>query len=268
MTVCVAAICRFEDQPAIVVCMDRKVSSDVGSAETRFKMHALAAEWYCLSAGVESEIIGLRQSIEHEFRMAGSIDETNVMVLVREALRARKHEKADELIGGRYGISYDDFLKNGKDAFPPELYREALSAVGRISLRAEFIIAGFYEGNAFLCQTTADGGVEARDQFATIGAGELLAMASLLQREQDDLTSAAMTVYNVYEAKKVAERISGVGTETELFLLYRGADVLPTLTIDGEKKLDDMFDKFGPQAVTRDASLKELFGQDLEGDGR
>jgi hypothetical protein len=73
MTVCIAAVCRDRagDRPAIATCMDLKISSELGSAETAWKMNIVAKHrWVCLAAGPETEVIALRRQIDREFRNA------------------------------------------------------------------------------------------------------------------------------------------------------------------------------------------------------
>jgi hypothetical protein len=94
MTVGIAAICRKGSDPAIVACADWKISSDLGSAETRWKL-AHVGYWDCLGAGLDSDIIALRQRVDYEFKKADTLDETTLVPLCSEAVRKRKHERAN-----------------------------------------------------------------------------------------------------------------------------------------------------------------------------
>src|SRR5438552_3725069 len=111
MTVCIAAVCEENsDDPKIILCTDRKVSSALGSAETMLKSRIIGTRWRCLTAGKDTDILSLLRLLKNHFMSPSNIDETNVLSLVRNALNERKKEKADEIIQGKFGIPYTDFL--------------------------------------------------------------------------------------------------------------------------------------------------------------
>jgi hypothetical protein len=113
MTICIAAICdENTDDRKIILCTDRKVGGALGTAETMLKSRTLGvAEWRCLTSGTDTEILCALRLLKNHFGRASYIDERNVLKLARDALNERKKDKADELIQGKFGISYDEFLK-------------------------------------------------------------------------------------------------------------------------------------------------------------
>lgn len=153
MTISIAAECLLADrnESCIVLCTDWETSSVFGNAESHFKQRWIYGQWYGLPSGQELDILALVTLLKSHFKAEAKIDETNVTAIIRNALRVRKNEKADALIGAKYGLTYADFISVGKDKFPPELYRDALSEISSLSLRAEFVIAGFYGNRPFLC---------------------------------------------------------------------------------------------------------------------
>jgi hypothetical protein len=163
-------------------------------------------------------------------------------------LLARKREKATEFTTGKYGLTYDDFLALGKDKLPNEVFRDATIRISTIDLRAEFIIVGFPGGQPLLCQTTADGQVNIREEFAVIGEGAVLATAALLQRAHMDTSQLDDAVYNVYEAKKLAESVPSVGETTSLIVLTPNGG-WRIINDQGEKFLEAQYRKFGPKSA-------------------
>ena len=45
MTVCMAVICEEADNPKIIFCSDRKISSALGNSETMLKVRTLGHNW-------------------------------------------------------------------------------------------------------------------------------------------------------------------------------------------------------------------------------
>ncbi len=196
-----------------------------------------------------SDILALVTLLKSHFKAEAKIDETNVTAIIRNALRVRKNEKADALIGAKYGLTYADFISVGKDKFPPELYRDALSEISSLSLRAEFVIAGFYGNRPFLCETSNDGDISPRTDFAVRGDGVHLATSVLLYRDQTGARGLETTLYSVYEAKKYAQRVPGVGQETTISILSPDGP-WKQVGDKGRAYLEEQYEKFGPKEAT------------------
>jgi 20S proteasome alpha/beta subunit len=114
--------------------------------------------------------------------------------------------------------------------------------------RVEMILMGFTEGDVpQLCQISASGNVSLHERFSAIGEGGRLAEAVLLRREQQDTLNIEETLYNIYEAKRYAERVATVGTDTEMFVMTEPN--LRNVTPNGYEQLSAMFEKFGPKDV-------------------
>jgi hypothetical protein len=126
VTVCIAAPCKDGDERRIVLCVDWKVSSPLGSSDKMLKLRKLTDKWYCLTSGIDNEINILVAMMRKAFVRTGAIDETNISPLIRSTLNSRKKDKIDEFIRGRYGIAYDDFLYFGKEKFSADVHREAI----------------------------------------------------------------------------------------------------------------------------------------------
>jgi hypothetical protein len=248
MTVCIAAICSDDGEDKIVSCTDLLVSAGVGSAETGQKDHYLAHGWSCLCAGVETEYMELIRLYRAQFKNPDALKPENIDFSMKEPLYKRKAELADEFTRSRYAISYDDFLKHGKQRFPDAIYFEVLQHINRIELDAELIIMGFIDGSPEIYYTSRDGKARAANNFATIGEGEYLASSVLLRRAQDSIDSLEVTLYNVYEAKRYAESVRSVGEYTNMAI--RSASAGRQLTsIEADEQLAKLFLEFGPKDV-------------------
>jgi len=186
--------------------------------------------------------------------------------LVRNALNARKKEKSDELTQGRYALSYDDFVKIGKEKFPPEIYRDTMAEIGNMKMGATCIIAGFTEIAAgrmqpMLIETDGNGRVAVVEDFTAIGEGAYLAQSALFQRSHIDVASLSKTLYCAFEAKKYAERVSSVGTVTSITVIY-GDGTAKNVSMAGLNRLLQLFNQFGPQNIPSGMTIGQEFTED------
>jgi hypothetical protein len=260
VTVCIAAGCLErvgdDEEPRIILCTDWRASSALGTAELKLKLRRMYKEWWCLTSGSETEIETIIPPLKNAFKEAQTIDETNICAIIRNALSARKKEKINEFIQGRYGISYDDFLHFGKDKFPSDIHREAFLSLSEIKLGCTFIFAGLTDRHSIVLIDTTDAGrVAIREDFVTIGEGAYLAQASLLQRKFNGVKDLPEALYMIYEAKKFAEEIGSVGPRTTLAII--GPDTRRDVNAEGLKKLEAHFKKFGPQKI-KEEELEEI----------
>jgi hypothetical protein len=223
MTVCIAAVCELNsDDPKIVICTDSQVGGSLGTADTMLKIRTITPVWRCLTAGTDTDILGLLRLVRLHFaRAKGEIDETTVLSIVRAALSARKAEKVDELIQGRFAIPYSEFLAHGKERLPEESFRSAVTETELTEINAEFLIVGFWRQFATLIKTDHKCGAMLQEDFSVAGEGAYLAQASLLDREHHGMKSFGETIYSVYEAKKFAQGAPSVGEDTRLSVLHK-----------------------------------------------
>lgn len=228
VTVCIAATCdAATDDPKIVVCFDRKMSSSLGSPEVGLKLRSLVPNrWRCLTSGTETDILATVRLLERSLIRADGgqpegIDEAKFLPATRAALNERKREKTEEYIQGKYGISCESFLANGRTQLPEDLFRHSVAEIEMIRIEAEFIIVGYLLGFPALIRTDTKCGASIRENFVAIGEGAYLAQASLLNREQRDLNSLGETIYGVFEAKKFAEGAPTVGKATGVSIFHK-----------------------------------------------
>jgi 20S proteasome alpha/beta subunit len=247
MTVCIAAACRDGDKKKIVLCTDRKLSSSLGSAETSLKHRQLNDDrWMCLTAGDEADILALERLYIQQFSKPSNLLAHTIDASIKAPLHQRKAHLAEEYIQRRFAISYDEFMKEGKNRFPPELFYDAFQKVTNISLKAEFIIAGFIDGDAEIYYTDNEGIARAAHNFAVVGEGEYVAHSTLLRRAQNDFTPLHKTLYNCYEAKKFAEAVPSVGPMTYLGIIGQDKTVQQT-SVEFDAQLAKWYGTYGPK---------------------
>lgn len=259
VTTCIAAVCNtIQKPPRIILCTDWQASGPIGISDTAYKQPALGKGWHCLTAGSENEINSLIFLLEKNFGAAKKIDETNIVLLVKESLAERKREKANEHTIGKFGLSYSDFLDIGKNKLPDSIFRTTIEAIEKITLGASLIIVGFVETDNFIIETTKYCEVRLPTDFSTIGEGAILAASSLYQREYWDIHPLGKALYCVYEAKKNSERVASVGESTLISIL--GEDGRShSLKKEGHEHLEGLYRKHGPQSLPTDMEFSDDF---------
>jgi hypothetical protein len=255
MTVCIAAACKDGNDRAIITCTDWQLSSVMGSAETGLKQRTLNHHWRFLTAGDMSEILALLAIVRRRFNETEDFDETNILTVIRSAAAERKRQKANDFTVGRYGLSYDDFIKFGKEKLPVELFLDGMSSIRDLSLGGEFLFAGFSSDTfQLLVRLDTDFKASLHEDFVTAGEGSYLAASALLHRKHSDVDTLDEAIYAVYEAKKYAERVRSVGTYTSI-TVFKADGTFRSVSPEGKKKLEAQFFSYGPKDLPNNFSI-------------
>jgi hypothetical protein len=179
VTICIAATCQINDDPKIVVCSDRRFSSDFGNSEKGQKQCELRPGWQALFANEADAARTALPKLRTEFQEhSGYIDETNILQIVKTALEKRKVEINDQYIIGQIGCNYDWFMTEGKQRLPDDQFTEILRDIRCTPLGAVFIIAGFdfnEQPMPLIVWTDEYCHAKIADQYAVIGQGAYLA---------------------------------------------------------------------------------------------
>jgi hypothetical protein len=250
VTVCIAAVCYQNNEAKIVLCTDAKATSPLGSKELILKDHLLSQKWHCLKSGGDDDLNALMPLLKARPRGLGLIDETNIVSSMRTALQDRKLERCNEFTQGRYGLPYAEFLQNGKQQLPEDLFLRDISAISRVELNIDCIVAGFLDdGFPMLMKLDGTGRVTVGEDFLVAGEGAYLAQSALMHRQYYDTGPLDRAIYCVFEAKKYAERVSTVGNFTHLAILSHDG-TCNAMQADGGKYLETLYDRYSPQPIS------------------
>lgn len=208
----------------------------------------------CLIAGCDTEMVAFLVHLSKELSDIAVTDEVTVPVAVRKAITAMKNEKADELLQGRWGMSFSEFRSN-RSQIPEDHYRRDMEVVASTRLNGECILVGF-DGNGFplLVQINSDWSVQIQDDFAVVGEGALLAQSVLMHRQHSSVSPLSEALYCVYEAKKYAERVVSVGKYTHLSVYDKDWG---SVRLDNKAKaqLEGLFLEYGPKDLPSDIAV-------------
>jgi hypothetical protein len=258
VTVCIAATCDNDGETKIVICTDKKASNVLGSSETHLKIRDLRHGWRCLTSGTESDINALAYLYDLQFFDKEKLKYNKIDETIKQPLYERKRILADEYVRNRFAMSHEDFLKTGKERLPSDIFHDAVQRISAIDLKAEFIVVGFIEDTPEIYFTESTGKAHAATHFAVIGEGEYVASSALMRRGQYNWLSLELTLYNVYEAKKLAEAVGSVGTKTNLAVIGKDGEA-KLLGLDIDNQLEALYNKYGPQPVPEELKFDGEF---------
>ena len=270
MTLCIAAACLDGDDKKIVLCTDWKEEAEgIGSSETADKLKFVKAGWVALVSGEASPTEALIFLYRNRLKDA-DLTEGNVYDSLKNPIHERKALLADDYTRQVLGITYGDFINNGKGTFPEDFFRQHLYEIERIRLGTSLIICGFIEKYDYVNEIaekhplliTIDDDTSQRQDifsleldFAAIGSGASSALAALFNREQSSDTSLLHTIYFLYEANRLSEKVPGVGEQVSIEVLDADGNI-QSLSEEGYDKCDELFRRFGPRLITDKHSAK------------
>jgi hypothetical protein len=215
VTLCVAAECsRYKHFfNAIVFATDFQVEGQTAKADIGVKVCEVGREQFpVLMAGTQTRALELAGEIDralqkHSSPVGQDYVSPNWTAVLREAVLHQKHRIADEIIIGRFGISYQEMLRIGREKFPPDVYRDTVAEIARTPLDCWLLVLAFNQTDAIIFRIGDGGLIETCQNFAAIGSGLYLAESALFQRDQSVARDLGTTIYNVFEAMRLGSSL-------------------------------------------------------------
>lgn len=199
------------------------------------KMRRLGAEWFALFAGMMSdaeefldllrqELIPIKQDVD-DASITLSIGE--MMHKLRTAGLAFRRAKMHAYLIARAGLSLDEFeRKRDSRARPSEYEARLTTELENLQCPVSVILTGFCVADPFMFHFgNWDFGIS--HHFCAIGEGAYMATPMLNYRKQAERDSLGVTLYKVFEAKRLSEVYNSVGHETTMCVLA------PDLRLEG-----------------------------------
>jgi 20S proteasome alpha/beta subunit len=223
VTVCIAAITR---EKLIVTASDTMVSYPLSSLDaSTVKAEEFHEDWLALIAADDlTQCIPIMERARENFA-----DKPNNFRVARacfkRAYRQHLDERMTDNVLAKFCTNMKQFRERGKILFTDTLYNQLASEIREIKGDCDFLICGFdAQGTPHLFSVTDPGKDEIYDKpgFAAIGSGLYAANGMLYQLGQTVDLNVYQTIFNVCAAKFTAERVSGVGKDTFLFVKKQG----------------------------------------------
>jgi hypothetical protein len=226
MTVCIAAICdAYTENPKIIFAADRLVSAGIQFEHGIEKVYMINYNCYVMISSNDSlKTDMIVKRVESKVSGKGVTVEETAKAFAKECEEQMKYER-EKAILPKYGLSYDELIKKSSSV-SEYLMKMIYSDLSNweYEFKAQFLVLGIdinpYNPHIFIVQE--DGDYKAYDYigFATIGSGSDLAFPELAKFVYHPNINMDIAISRVYNAKKVAERVQGVGKWTDLHILH------------------------------------------------
>jgi hypothetical protein len=263
MTLCIAAACEYNLEPRIVLCSDWKQEIEgIGASETRNKLDWVKDGWPALMAGTLSHAEAL-VTVYASHLAKTELTGENVLDEMKAPAQQYKAILANNYVQQLLGVDYNYLLQYGKDRFPDDFFREKMNEISRIKIGASLIISGFAQCKKigpyaedlqpFICVVEDDEThhdvVKLETDFATIGSGSYVASAALFHRSQNWERPLMYTIYSVFEAKRFADKVPGVGEAMSIDVLEPKG--IRQLSDAGYAYCEKLYRRYGPRPILK-----------------
>jgi len=225
LTICIAAICDEIEglYPKIVFAADRLISAGIQFEHGKSKIERITdSTWVMMASNdsLKSDMI-IKDTITEIADSNISVKEI-VSVLSKQCEKMEKSEREKGVLS-KFGLSYDTLIEKSRHMSQDFIRIVTAELEDYVSVfEANFIIFGL-DPQPHIYIVEKDGNFKLHDfvGFAVIGSGYPLAFADMTKYVYHPSLSLAAALVRVYNAKKAAERIGGVGREfTDLYVLH------------------------------------------------
>jgi len=260
MTLCLAALSIGSRTPprdiqfALVTVTDERIETDVagGNFGNKKKPIAHPGEWQALWAGGEAEADDLANTLKKVLQPE-TFTFQNIVHKLSEAAATHKKKLTERHVSLKLGISFERFLTHGEREVSADVRNQLWYEIRHLDFGCEMLVSGFGNGMPLVFKIDNEGTVTRVEHFAAIGTGASVAEAVLYQRKQQVTTELNQTLYNVYEAFRMASQIAPAVSGgphiwlSEHEILNRAEIVEQFVTQSGLKVLERWFKKYGPK---------------------
>jgi hypothetical protein len=250
MTIGIAAQCDMGN--TIVLCADREFSTGFTSGESRTGKHNNFGENWFVSYAASNvpnafEVIMAARPLVMNLETKVWHD---VMPAVERGYRNVRNAKAEGLYLSSWGETADSFHATGRNRIPETVYAATQSKMERYDLGVDLLVVGFDDTSHIY--TVKNPGVRSDHTglgFWAIGSGAAAAIANLFSRQCSFHCHAEEVLYLVYESKIYAESATGVGSETDLFVLCKDSPPIRIPQTHIATFLDPVWKDLRPRAI-------------------
>ena len=235
MTVCIVAVCEVGGRNTkVVLCADRLVSSVVQFTSGEPKIKKINDYCYALHSSTDSLVSdAILEKVAERAKTDGMTSINNIVSILREECLNHKKEEIERDVLCHYNLTAQSLAVN-----QVSMLEKAVDDVKNYQyhLTSEFIITGLEpSGEAHIYWVNQDGDYRCHDSigYCAIGSGGLIAFLELSKVIYDRGAMYSSAIPLVYFAKKTSERATGVGIDTDIFLIHyrkpEDKDSKPTL---------------------------------------
>jgi hypothetical protein len=222
VTVCIASLFHWNyamapAEPDVglvaITASDRMITAfDVQYEPPQLKVAFFGTSLILIAGDFSIHTQALKETSEH-LRGKGTAKPFDIALIYGRAIQAIKRRQAEDLILAPLGLNTDGFVSRLTDQMQ-----------GYLGSDVEALVVGSDGTNAQIYSLDSRGTVSGMDDvgFAAIGMGAWHAKSRLMQSGYTNAFSYIPALSAVFAAKKNAEVAPGVGTATDMHLVFRG----------------------------------------------
>lgn len=253
MAVCLAVVA----DNSIVVCSDESADPPLETTDEVIQDRQLPYGFRVLVAAPKATGDAISDALIESFTKLGANRDFDVNQAVHLGLRSYKQLLLDEYFDLKYGLTYESF-RRGAHLFPEASHMREVEKARDTDLNAELLIVGFVKGEPLLLTVHSDWEVTIDEKFGAIGKSAEVAAISLLARGGDELDRPLdETIYSLYEAKRVTEKLEGVSEQTVL-TVYGGDGTIKQISAQVEAHLSKLYATYGPRPLSGELGINDL----------
>lgn len=223
MTICIAASVNND---RVIVIADKMVSVNLPNIKYErraSKIIKLNSSCVLATAGdalIHAEIL----------RRVGKFDDTalvsDIADRLKEAYAQERERIVEEVILRPVGLSLD-MVKNQQPKMRSEIVMNAMQQMAQFRFEFVMLVAGVDSSGAHIFTIVHPGHLRCMDslRYWAIGSGEHHALQTFITSDYDEPISVNRALLVTYEAKKRAEKATGVGTMTDMIVVKKGTIV-------------------------------------------
>jgi len=272
MTVCIAAIAEAQTEyPKIVFAADREVTSWISYTSGVGKIRAINDFTYVMistnNALLSNDIITKTIEYLSQDEDKENLKVENIAEIISYECKRRLEIAREESVLRPHGLTYDSFIARSQDlsSYHMEIISNSLKNFEEedYSFKVDFLLVGIdSQPHIFVINQKGDYVSNNTEGFAVIGSGTTTAFPEMTKYPYSPNDDWLYVLHRVYNSKRIAERVGGVGYQTDLVVLHRSEEGNTNIWIaDDDKK--NLLDSAMEQVIIKEREiysslLKEL----------
>ena len=265
MTVCIAAMCQYQNKPYIAGGADKLLTSgDIEFQAQQSKVGSLTRSIAVLTAGdVDPHTYAISNTRRH-FILCANPEVEKVAHFYAAHLNKFRREFAGAQSFGDLGLTVESFIDR-QGAMVPSIASELHMKFQGNWKYCEAIVCGTDILGAHVYAIDNMGGVTSKNGvgFASIGSGARHAQSQFMFAQHSHSSTLVDTLFLVHRSKKFSQVAPGVGPDTDLFFVGQG-EGFSFFNEDTKAILNVTYEKYSEGVVAAEKEARETTSHVLQ----
>ncbi len=265
MTVCIAALCRDEDEPRAVVATDRMVTLGNIIEFEHTVPKAAEASPFAIAMVAGDSLVGTRIAQQVASEVAATQPPIgDISRQLAQGYEGARAEQLNEQVLRLRGLDLVSYYQN-HTSLNPQIVAMLDNQMAQFNLGVELLLAGVDASGAHVYTVQNPGGTDRLMDiigYAAIGSGTIHALQSMIGFRHGPDAGYLDTVFRIYASKRRAEVAPGVGQDTDMAII--SSHGTHWLTNEELGKLNEMYEDF---RSSTDVALAEKLSNFSLGEG-